>query len=388
MHLKNTGISFLFIDMFAKVRDLFPILRECVYLNSAAVSPIPTTAIRAVKSQLDDVAQHGSGHYNEWIATKNRARSLLAEMLSVRAEEIAFMRNTSDGFASVANGIQWSERDNIVSFANEFPANYYPWRMVRDRYGVELRLCGERDGRVDQDELISLIDGNTRLVSISAVQYASGYRCDLERIGRAARSVDALFAVDVIQGLGQFGFDLPSQFVDIAAGASHKWLCAPEGCGFLYVSSRVRDRIEPASVGWISVETPWDFDDREQPFKPNALAWESGTGASSLFYGLEASLELLKECGLDRIERYLLELTDMLCDSLQGSDYEIVSPRKSGERSAIVCIRHSKGLDSEEIANRLAESNIVVSPRQRLVRISPHFYNERSDIEALLEALP
>ncbi|HMQ05518.1 MAG TPA: aminotransferase class V-fold PLP-dependent enzyme [Pyrinomonadaceae bacterium] len=374
--------------MFEHVRNLFPVLKKYVYLNCAAAAPIPATTVSAVRSQLDDVAQHGVGHYNQWIATKNRARSLLAEMLGVQAEEVAFMRNTSDGFAAIANGIDWRDGDNIVSYAGEFPSNFYPWRMVRDRYGTELRLCGERDGRMDEDELVSMIDRNTRLVSVSAVQFATGFRCDLERIGRAARDAGAIFAVDVIQGLGQFGFDLPSQYVDIASGASHKWLCAPEGCGFLYVSPRVRDQIEPALVGWISVQTPWDFDDREQPFKPNALAWESGTGPSSLFYGLEASLMLLNECGLERIERHLENLTNMLCDSLQGSDYEIVSSRKPGERSAIVCIKNLNGLDCEKIADILAERNVIVSPRQGSVRIAPHFFNERSDIEALVEALP
>ncbi len=374
--------------MFENVRELFPVLKEYVYLNSAAVSAIPVTAVEAARTQLEDVALHGAEHYSQWLAAKDRARGLLAGMLGVRPEEIAFTRNTSEGFASIANGIDWRVGDNIVSFAHEFPSNFYPWRMVRDRNGVELRLCREVECRVDADEMVSMIDRNTRLVAISAVQYATGYRCDLERIGRAAREADALFAVDVIQGVGQFGFDLPSQFVDIAAGASHKWLCAPEGAGFLYVSSRARERISPATVGWTSVDTPWDFDDREQPFKPNTLAWESGSGPTSVVFGLGASLELIDENGLDRIENYLTDLTDMLCDGIRGSSYEIASSRKPGERSAIVCIRHKDGIASETIAKGLAEKKIIVSPRQGYVRISPHFYNDQNDIDALIRALP
>ena len=258
-----------------QIRSLFPAASKYTYLNSAAVSPIPTTAIEAVSSQLNDVSLNGSNNFNEWVATKNRARVLVAAMLGARPEQIAFMRNTSDGFASVANGLIWTNTDNIVSFEQEFPANFYPWRMVRDRFGVELRLCKEINGRVQIDELISMIDSNTKLVAISAVQYASGFKADLERIGRAARNADALFAVDIIQGLGAMGFDLPAQFVDIASGSSHKWLCGPEGCGILYMSDRARERVVPTFVGWISVETPWDFGDRGQPFKPNALAMES-----------------------------------------------------------------------------------------------------------------
>ncbi len=371
-----------------QIRSLFPALSKYAYLNSAAVSPIPTTAVQAVNAQLIDVSQNGSGNYQEWIATKNRARSLIAEMLGVRADQIAFMRNTSDGFASVANGIDWQPGDNIVSYANEFPANFYPWRMARDRFGVELRLCPDRDGRIDLDEFIGLIDRNTRLVSISAVQYGTGFRADLERIGRAAREVDALFAVDIIQGFGACGFDLPAQFVDIAAGASHKWLCAPEGCGILYVSDRARERVAPAFVGWISVETPWDFADRDQPFKANALAWESGTGASALFYGLEESLKLLHETGLARIEAYLDDLTTELCDRLAAKNYDLVSSRKPGERSAIVCIKHRGGEDCSSIADRLMSENIIVSPRNDILRIAPHFYNNSNDIDRLVAALP
>lgn len=369
------------------IRSLFPALKKWNYLNSAAVSPIPTTAIDAVNAQLADVSENGAIHYPDWVATKDRARRLVAEMLRVRPEQVAFLRNTSDGFAAVANGLPWKPGDNIVSFVNEFPANFYPWRMASQRFGVELRLCGEKEGRVDVEELISMIDGNTRLVSISAVQFASGFKADLERIGQAARKADALFAVDIIQGLGAFGFDLPSQLVDIASGASHKWLCAPEGCGMLYLSDRARERVEPALVGWISVETPWDFNDREQALKPNALALESGTGATALFYGLEASLKLLTETGLDNIERYLGGLTDQLCDGLGGSEYSIVSSRAPGERSAIVCIRHRGGEDCHSIAKRLMEKGIVVSPRNDVVRIAPHFYNNADDIDALIEAL-
>lgn len=373
--------------MNAHIRSLFPALSRYAYLNSAAVSPIPTTAIDAINVQLADVSQNGSNNYLEWVATKNRARALAAEMLGVRAEQIAFMRNTSDGFASVANGIDWRPGDNIVSYEHEFPANFYPWRMARDRFGVELRLCPDRGGRIDLYEFTGLIDGNTKLVSISAVQYGSGFRADLERIGKAARAVDALFAVDIIQGFGAFGFDLPAQLVDIASGASHKWLCAPEGCGILFVSDRARERVEPSFVGWISVETPWDFADRGQPFKPNALAWESGTGTSSLFYGLEQSLKLLKDTGLEKIEGYLEDLTDDLCERLAAKDYDIVSSRDRGEKSAIVCIKHRGGDDCNVIAERLMSENIVVSPRNGVLRIAPHFYNNSEDIERLVTAL-
>ncbi len=370
------------------IRPLFPAANFYTYLNSAAVSPMPLTAIDAVTHQLNDVAAHGSAHYLEWVETKNRARSLIAEMLRVRSDQVAFTRNTSDGIATIAAGLKWESGDNIVSFEHEFPSNYYPWRRIRDEFGVELRLAPERDGRIDLDEFIGMIDANTKVVALSAVQYASGFRSDLERVGRAARAVDALFCVDIIQAFGAQPFDLPAQYVDAASGASHKWLCAPEGCGILYLSDRTRERVNPTLIGWISVETPWDFDDREQPLKPNALAWESGTGCSSLFYGLEQSLKLLHETGIENISRYLADLTDGLCDALTGRNYELVSSRRPGESSAIVCIKHRGGMTATEVAAKLESEKVVISPRGDRIRIAPHFYNNIGDIEHLLEVLP
>ncbi len=374
--------------MTPEIRSLFAATEHYAYLNSAAVSPMPRTAIDAVNWQLNDVATHGSEHYPDWVKTKGRCRELLAGMLNVGPEHIAFMRNTSDCFAAVAAGLEWKPGDNIVTFGNEFPANFYPWRRVRDRYGVELRICPERDGRYEISELIDMIDSNTRVVAVSAVQFASGFRADLERIGKAARAVDAIFAVDVIQGLGQMGFDLEEANVDIAAGASHKWLCAPEGCGILYVSERARELVDPVFVGWISVETPWDFDDREQPFKPNALAWESGTGPSSLFYGLEQSLLLLGQVGLEKIRLYLTELSGYLCERLSGTNYRIISSREPSEATAIVCVEHLGGMHCNEIAERLRAAGVIVSPRGDRLRIAPHFYNNTDDIDRLIDALP
>jgi selenocysteine lyase/cysteine desulfurase len=371
-----------------KIRSLFPVLEKYAYLNSAAVAPLPTVAVEAVNRQLRDVSENGSVNYPEWIRTKNRARDLVAAMLKVRSEQIAFMRNTSDGFSTVANGLDWAEGENIVTFEHEFPANFYAWRRIRDIFGIELRLCPERNGRIDLDEFIALIDSNTRLVSISAVQFSSGYKADLERIGKAAREAGALFAVDIIQAFGTTPFDLEAQYVDIAAGASHKWLCAPEGCGILYLSDRARERIEPTLVGWISVDEPWDFDDYEQKWKPNALAWETGTGGISLFYGLEESLKLLGETGAEQIGNYLEELSDYLCELLAGKDYEMVSSRARGEKSQIVCIRHRGNLSSNEVAERLQNENIIVSPRGDRVRIAPHFFNNREDIDRLIDAMP
>jgi len=292
------------------LRALFPVTERLNYLNHAAVSPPPLPTVEAIQSQLRDVSENGSVNFRSWLATKERTRQLLAQMLKALPEQVAFVRNTSDGLSTVANGLDWRRGDNIVTFRNEFPSNIYPWLRLRDAFGVDVRMCEERDGRIDLNELISLIDNKTRLVAISHVQYASGFRADLERIGRAARVHDALLVVDVIQSLGVVPIDVESELIDVAAGACHKWLLTPEGVGWLYLSARARERVQPTLVGWISVPNPEDFNNFEQGWNTGTLAWETGTGPAALIYGLEASLKLLNETGVGRIQAYLETLTD------------------------------------------------------------------------------
>ena len=178
--------------MTPELRALFPITQRSIYFNHAAVSPPPITSIQAVEAQLRDVHENGSANFRSWLAVKEQARELLAGLLGARPEQVAFMRNTSDSLSTVANGIAWRPGDNIVTFSREFPSNIYPWLRLRDAFGVEVRMCEEREGRIDVAELESLIDHKTRVVAISHVQYASGFRIDLERLGRAARRHDAL----------------------------------------------------------------------------------------------------------------------------------------------------------------------------------------------------
>ncbi len=370
------------------VRALFPVTERAIYFNHAAVSPPPLKTIEAIQSQLRDVSENGSVSFRNWVAVKERARQLVAGMLGARPEQVAFMRNTSDGLSTVANGLDWRPGDNLVTFRNEFPSNIYPWLRVRDAFDVEVRMCEERDGRIDPDELIGLIDARTRVVAISHVQYASGFRADLERLGRAARAHDALMVVDAIQALGVIPIDVDAEWIDVAAAACHKWLLTPEGVGLLYLSSRARERIQPTLVGWISVPNPEDYTNFEQGWKSGTLAWETGTGPAALIYGLEASLDLLTATGIPNIQRHLETLTDHLCDKLQDTDYQVVSSRRIGEKSQIVCIRHTGGLTSMDLYSHLKKRNIITAPRGDRLRISPHLYNTLEEIEELVVALP
>ena len=374
--------------MTPELRALFPITQRAVYLNHAAVSPPPTPTIQAVEAQLKDVHENGSLNFLSWLEVKEQARRLLAELLGARPEQVAFVRNTSDGLSTVANGLTWKSGDNIVTFRREFPSNIYPWLRIRDAFGVEVRMCEERDGRIDLNELAGLIDHNTRVVAISHVQFASGFRIDLERLGRIARQHDALLVLDVIQSLGVVPIDVDAELVDAAAGAGHKWLLSPEGVGYLYLSDRARERIQPTLVGWVSVPNPEDYSNFEQAWNRGTLAWETGTGPAALIHGLRASLDLLREYGPARIAGYLEELTDHLCERLRTKPYEIVSSRAAGEKSQIVCIRNTSGHSAMALYGRLKQQNIITAPRGDRLRIAPHLYNTLDEVDQLVKALP
>lgn len=374
--------------MTPELRSLFPITNSSVYLNHAAVSPLPTPTVEAIESQLRDVRDNGSVNFRSWIAIKERARSLLAEFLGARPEQVAFMRNTSDSLATVANGIDWQAGQNVVTFRQEFPANIYPWLRLRDALGIEVRMCEEHDGRVDVEGLENFVDGNTRVIAISHVQYASGFRADLERLARIARRHDALLVVDVIQSLGVLPLNVEDELVDVAAGASHKWLLGPEGVGYLYLSDRARERIQPTLVGWISVPNPEDYNNFEQGWNTGTLAWETGTGPASLIHGVNASLELLKDTRAERIAGYLETLTDYLCEKLKSKGYRLISAREAGQKSQIVCIQHQRGLSAMQLYVQLKSRNIITAPRGEGLRIAPHFYNSFDEIDELVAALP
>jgi len=370
------------------LRALFPVTERVNYLNHAAISPPPAATIAAIQSQLKDVCENGSVNFRSWIATKERTRELLATLLGARPEQVAFMRNTSDGLSTVANGLRWQPDDNLVTFRNEFPSNIYPWLRLRDAFGVEVRMAEERDGRIDLNELIGLIDAKTRLVAISQVQYASGFRADLDRLGCAVRAHDALLVVDVIQALGVVPIEVQAELVDVAAGACHKWLLTPEGVGFLYLSDRARERIQPTLVGWISVPDPDDYGNFSQGWNRGTLAWETGTGPAALIHGLEHSLKLLNQTGIGRIQSHLETLTDYLCERLANMPYRIVSSRQRSEKSQIVCIQHTGDLSAMNLYSHLKDRNIITAPRGDRLRISPHLYNTAEEIDALVNALP
>ena len=369
------------------IRSLFPVTEKYVYLNHAAVSPLSTRVRDAMNKLVDDVTLNGSANYGDWLEIYQRARTSAARLVGARPHEIAFMRNTSEAISAVANGLGWLAGDNIVTTAVEFPANVYPWMRVAAKHNLTIKKAQERDGRIDAAELLALVDERTRAVTISWVQYASGFRADIQRIGNFCRERGVFFFVDAIQGLGGLRMDVERDGVDAFAADAHKYLLGPEGIAVMYISERVLDQIEPTVVGWMSVKQEEHSFDYRLDYREGAQRFECGTLNTAGVYGLHAAIDLLLEVGPETIEAHLLGLSDYLAERLNEKGYTVVGSRRAGETSGIVCCTHPRHTASR-LYGHLGERNIVTAPRVGRLRVAAHFYNTRGDVDALVAALP
>jgi selenocysteine lyase/cysteine desulfurase len=340
-----------------------------------------------MQKQLEEVSAGGALRWGEWMKEVERIGGQAARLINANADEIAFMRNTSDGLATIANGIDWRAGDNVVSCDCEFPANIYPWMRLQP-LGVELRLARERNGRIETDELLSLVDDRTRVVTVSFVQFGSGFRMDLHTIGRLCRERDVLFVVDAIQGLGALSLDVQRDHIDALAADGHKFLLGPEGAAILFISRRILERIRPTMVGWLSVKNGFDnLLDYRLDYREGAARFITGSLNMVGIHGLGASIDWLLEVGTEQIERHVLAITDHLAAGLQAKGYRVISSRRPGEASAIVSCTHDDH-SASELFRRLEEHRIIASSRLGRLRISPHVYNTDAEIDELLVTLP
>lgn len=370
-----------------EIRQLFPVTQRYNYLNHAAVGPISRPVFERMQEYGSELLHHGLVRYRDWMEAVQRVRELAATLVNAGPDEIAFAPNTSAGLGMIANGLSWRAGDNIVTADCEFPANLLPWQRIGREYGVEVRVAREREGRLETEEILGLIDARTRVVSLSFVEFASGFRNDLKTIGRYCRERGVLFVVDAIQGLGALKLDVEECCLDAFAADAHKFLLGPDGIALLYLRREAMERIEPTLVGWMSVDNPFDFDNRLKPLVTGARRFEPGTLNTTGIVGLGAAIELFLRVGVETIEPYLIELSDYLVERLRERGYEIVSSRRPGEKSPVVCCRHSHH-NSQELYRLLEKERIITTPRLGRLRISPHFYNLREEIDALVEALP
>jgi len=366
-------------------RAEFPITTTgIIHFNHAGVSPISRRVAAAVNTfttqamQVEPTLQHG------WDERGEAVRTGFARLVGAHGDEIAFVKNTSEGLSLVAASLDWRAGDNIIAVDGEYPSNIYPWFALR-RFGVETRLVAPRNGLVHVDDVAARADARTRLVAVSFVDWCSGASTELAPIGSWCRARDIIFCVDGIQGVGAVRLDVEAANIDCLAVGGHKWLLAPEGCGCLYVSRRVIDRLHSVLHGWKSVRDastylPYHFEPR-----PDAAKFEPGSPPVLGIFALGAAIDLLLEIGPERISERILELTDRLAAGLRARGAHIMSPWERSARSGIVVFQ--LGDDPERVVQHLGAQRIVVRARRGGVRVAPHFYNSNDEIERLLSAL-
>lgn len=374
------------LDLLRLRDEEFPVTRECVYLNHAGVGPLSQRAATRMAMMAETVSRSGDRLWSDRMEEADRVRGLAARLLGAReSHEVAFVENTSSALSLVAEGLDWQPGDNVVGAALEFPSNVYPWMSLASR-GVEYRQVAERDGRIDPDEILARLDSRTRMLALSWVQYASGFRSDLARLGRACRERGILFVVDVIQGLGALPLDVEADFVDVAAASAHKWLLGPEGIALLYVSDRVVERLRPARSGWRSMRDPFQWTAYDLTWNEGARRFESGTLNAYGIVALGGSLEVLLKVGAEEIEPRVLALAGLAARGLEDLGFSVVSSRRRGETSGIVTAV-PPGRSAQELIKPLDQRGIVVAARAGRLRIAPHFYNTADEIERCLGEL-
>jgi len=368
-----------------RLRAEMPVAERWAYFDHAAVAPVTTAAAAAMRKWCDEVLNDGDTRWPEWSRGVEATRDAAARLVGADRDEIALVPNTTAGISLVAEGLNWRPGENAVTLADEFPSNVYPWLNLASR-GVETRRVPTDNGRLDLDALAAACDAQTRIVSVSWVGYATGYRHDVERIAQLAHERGALVMLDAIQGLGAFPLDVEKMPIDFLAADGHKWMLGPEGAGIVYIRRRHLDRLRPLGVGWHSVVHVSDYTRIELNLRPSAARYEGGSQNMVGMLGLGASLDLLLELGGEAIAAAIFDVTDRACERLEQIGATIVSDRRPEHRSGIVAFELS-GRDPLAVKKHCLAQHVVLSCRAGRLRISPHAYNNEEDVERLVEAL-
>jgi cysteine desulfurase/selenocysteine lyase len=372
--------------------EAFPILAEWDFFNHAGVCPLPKVAADALRryaQQAESVAYIDTG----WYRDIEKLRVAAAKLINAHHEEIAFVKNTSEGLATVASGLEWRAGDRIVTTAVEYPANIYPWMEVARRFGVELVMLPEKNvngGREVPLEgiLREVSHPKTQLVALSHVEFASGQRHDIATIGRACREQGKLLCVDAIQSLGVVPVDVKAMAIDYLSADGHKWLLGPEGAGIFYCRRELLETTRPLIFGWMNVINQDEYGSYDFTLKKDARRFECGSYTVATLLSLKAGVELLLGVGIEAVAERIRELTDYLTAGLEGKGYSIISPRDGEKWSGIVSFT-SPTHDHTQIWRELRQNHKTeLAVREGRLRCSPHFYNTLEQIDRLIARLP
>ncbi|MDA0659397.1 MAG: aminotransferase class V-fold PLP-dependent enzyme [Planctomycetota bacterium] len=373
-----------------RFRAAMPITRKWAYFDQAAVSPLPEPTRAAVELWLREATEEGDTAWPRWNRELERCRGLAAGIIGATPAEIALIPNTTTGISIVAEGFPWQSGDNLVTLENEFPSNIYPWMHLQQR-GVELRRVPVLEGRPDRNKLRAACDRHTKIVSLSWVGYASGWRWDISQAVELAHQCGALLMLDAIQGLGVHPIDVRASGVDFLAADGHKWLLGPEGAGVFYVRSEHLERLRPPQVGWNSMEHRYDFSRLEWKLRADASRFEGGTYNMAGFLGFAASLQLLADLGLgpqaSPIESSVLAFRESAIEVLRQRGAEILSPTVPAiHQSGIFCFS-IPNVSPEQVRRVFHDHGVVVSCRGGGIRLSAHGYANEQDLQRLEEAM-
>ena len=378
------------IDYFVGNQQEFPILRRWNFFNHAGVAPLPARAVKAINQYAAQASDNAYIDCN-WFRTISQLRRDMAQLINASAAEIAFIKNTSEGLALVAHGIPWKSGDRIVTTAVEYPANAYPWMDLVENKGVELIRVAEQvaaDGtrQVPLETILQAAEApQTRLVTLSHVEFASGQRHDLETIGQFCRQRNIRFCVDGIQSLGALPLDVRSMNIDYLSADGHKWLLGPEGAGIFFCRQELIEQTHPALIGWLNVQDPENFDQIIFHLKKDAGRFECGSYNVPGLLALKASVDLLREVGQEVITARIKLLTGLLRDGLQAQGWQVVTPPAAW--SGIVSFIRPE-VNPVALAKYLkTQKRIELAVRGGRLRVSPHFYNTPKQIDELLSAL-
>ena len=375
------------MDIEAIISNEFPQEDDLIYLNHAAVAPWPKRTSEAVRKFAGENTVIGAKKYPRWIATENLLREQIATLINApSAADIALLKNTSEALSVVANGIRWQEGENIIGTDQEFPSNRIVWE-VQQKHGVEYRPVKITDNSDPEAALMVACDDNTRILAVSSVQFGTGLRLDLEKLGEFCRVNDILFCIDAIQSLGAFNINVEKINADFIMADAHKWLLGPEGIALFYCRPDLRDQLELQQYGWHMVQDSGNYDTTEWQVAESARRFECGSPNMLGIHAFSASLSLLLEIGIENIERIILKNTNYLFELLKDiKDIEIISPDQKRLRSGIVTFKIDDW-DHAEIHRKLLDKKVICAHRGGGIRFSPHFYISQDKIKKAVELI-
>lgn len=365
--------------------DQFPLSQDTVHLNHAGVSPWPRRTHDAVVRFARENMVRGSAHYARWMQTEALLRDQLAALINApSADDIALVKSTSEALSFVAHGFPWAAGDNVVYPVQEFPSNRIVWESLATR-GVEARAVDIHRGHDAEEALLEACDARTRLVAVSAVQYADGFRTDLPRLAAACRRRGILLCVDAIQQLGALPLDVRAIGVDFLAADGHKWLLGPEGLGVFYCRPELRDMLSLTQYGWHMVEAMGEYERPDWRPAASARRFESGSPNMTAVHALSASVGLILETGIETISDMISGKVDYLIEYIYKSPrLEVLTPPLPGRLAGIVTFG-VKGVDPDCLYRRLLAAGVLCAQRGGGIRFSPHFYTPREKLDQAMD---